>query len=560
MMGDPGEAMKVLDRYLLYGKIAAGGQAVVHFGQFIGPKGFTRAVAIKRLLPQFAADPRSAAMLLDEARLAARIRHPNVVSMLDVGQTDGEIFLVMEYVSGESLANLMRLSRSSGVSMPPEISVAVLAGVLVGLHAAHEARSDQGEPLEIVHRDVSPQNVMVGPDGTARVLDFGVARAAVRSGQTQEGEIKGKLRYMAPEHLRGEVVDRRADIYAASVVLWELLTGQKFMNADDVELYGRILEGQVQPPSKLAAIPPELDAVVLRGLSRGPAERYATALAMAEALEAALRPASARQVGAWVEQVAGPQLAERARIVAAMELMGRQFLTPSTPSFGEEESAPPAVVSSRSIPVLREITSERQGIALSKGEHAAARDSPTENLITETATHVRDLGRTRSSSQSESLNSPSENSPSEKTLASEGTRPAPASSALSRVPLVAVLIGLVAALALVGLAAVPGAKAQVLSHGLGEVVRRGERRAAEGARSALVAAPSPAVVASATPSTPPNASASSAADLGAASTPSAPRAATPLAPRAKPTRVKSPCDPPFYTDETGIRRIKRECL
>src|SRR5262245_3092434 len=179
---------RVVGRYALYGEIASGGMATVHFERLLGPVGFSRTVAIKRLHPQFAKDPEFVSMFLDEARLAARIRHPNVVATLDVVATKGELFLVMEYVQGESLSRLARAVMARGENLPPRIVASIMCGVLHGLHAAHEARDQRGEPLGIVHRDVSPQNVLVGIDGTARVVDFGVAKASGRHQSTRKGK------------------------------------------------------------------------------------------------------------------------------------------------------------------------------------------------------------------------------------------------------------------------------------------------------------------------------------------------------------------------------------
>src|SRR4051812_48938415 len=203
----------MIGRYMLDRPIGSGGMATVHLGRLLGPAGFSRTVAIKRLHPQFAKDPEFVTMFLDEARLAARVRHPNVVSTLDVVALDEELFLVMDYVPGETLSRLARELRARGESVPPAIAISILSGVLFGLHAAHDARSESGEVLGIVHRDVSPQNILVGEDGVARVLDFGVAKAAGRASQTEAGLVKGKLAYMSPEQLRGEAIDRRTDVY-----------------------------------------------------------------------------------------------------------------------------------------------------------------------------------------------------------------------------------------------------------------------------------------------------------------------------------------------------------
>ncbi|MEJ7734923.1 MAG: protein kinase [Polyangiaceae bacterium] len=314
-------AERMLGRYALFGEIASGGMATVHFGRLQGPVGFSRTVAIKRLHPQYAKDPEFASMFLDEARVAARIQHPNVVATLDVVPLDGELFLVMEYVQGEALAKVFRTLRTHSRSIPLPVVGSLITGVLYGLHSAHEARSERGDPLHIVHRDVSPQNILVGSDGVARVLDFGVAKAAGRVQITREGQIKGKIAYMAPEQLRGEGVDRRADVYGAAVVLWEALCNRRLFEGDnDGVVLRRVLDAPVPSPSAVVpSLPPALDEIVHRGLSRDPAQRYQTAREMAVALEDVLPLASPRAVGEWVEQVAGESLARRAAHVKEIE-------------------------------------------------------------------------------------------------------------------------------------------------------------------------------------------------------------------------------------------------
>jgi eukaryotic-like serine/threonine-protein kinase len=311
---------RVLGRYSLYGEIAAGGMATVHFGRLLGTAGFARTVAIKRLHPQYAKDPEFVSMFLDEARLAARIRHPNVTATLDVVATDGELFLVMEYIEGETLARLLNAARRANEPVPTPIVATILCGVLHGLHAAHEATNERGEPLAIVHRDVSPQNVLVGADGVARVLDFGIAKTAARVQTTKDGVVKGKLAYMAPEQVVGKVT-RATDVFAASIVLWECLTGKRFNDAaNDGEILAKILTADVEPPSTHAAgIAPELEAITMRGLARDPGARYLTARDMARALERASPQAPASEVGEWVERFARATLSKRAALVAGIE-------------------------------------------------------------------------------------------------------------------------------------------------------------------------------------------------------------------------------------------------
>jgi len=298
-----GSLGRVVGRYAFHEEIAAGGMASIFLGKMCGPVGFTPIVAIKKMHPQYSKDPEFVRMFVDEARLASRIRHPNIVPVTDVHAEGDELFLVLEYVHGESLGRLVSAGRRAGVRLPQAIVAAIICDVLHGLHAAHEARDEQGEPLGIVHRDVSPQNILVGSDGVARVLDFGVAKAAGRVSSTRDGQVKGKLGYMAPEHVRGEVVDRRADIYAASVVLWESLAGERLFRAENEgHMVERMLFGAISPPSSVRPdIPPALDSVVMRGLSRERSDRFATAKELALALAAAVVPASTTEVGEWVE-------------------------------------------------------------------------------------------------------------------------------------------------------------------------------------------------------------------------------------------------------------------
>ncbi|NUP11652.1 MAG: serine/threonine protein kinase [Polyangiaceae bacterium] len=297
------EAPRVIGRYELQGEIGSGGMATVHLGRLHGPGGFSHTFAIKRLREQLSLSPEFVAMFLDEARTAARVQHANVVRVYEVFLHEGELVLVMEYVRGQTIA---RLLDASGSERPPiAIVMGIALGALAGLHAAHEARDDDDRPLGIVHRDVSPQNILVGTDGLARILDFGVAKAVSRLHQSRPGQIKGKLSYMAPEQLRGESVDRRADIYSMGVVLWELLTGKRlFANAekDDATL-ARALQGAVVAPSTAAAeVTHALDDVVLKALAKEPDDRFATARDFAIALEAVGAAASARLVGEWVSR------------------------------------------------------------------------------------------------------------------------------------------------------------------------------------------------------------------------------------------------------------------
>lgn len=333
-----------IGRCAVFGELAAGGMATVYVGRLAGAAGFARRVAIKSLHAQYAKDPDFLAMFLDEARLSGRIQHPNVVRVLDVIASDNELHLVMEYIEGESLSKLVRICRARGERVPVEICVAIMIGVLDGLHAAHEARSEDGQPLEIVHRDVSPQNVLVGTDGMPRILDFGIAKAVGRMQTTRGDQLKGKLAYMAPEHLGREALDRRADVYAAGILLWELLTAERLFQAEDeISTFRRALEAKVAAPSSVAATSPEiLDGVVLRALAKKPSERYQTAREFSCALEATGLAASVRDLADWVQNIAQQSLLERAARIAEYE--AALGTGPGLSALNDAEGSPSAVM------------------------------------------------------------------------------------------------------------------------------------------------------------------------------------------------------------------------
>jgi eukaryotic-like serine/threonine-protein kinase len=313
---------RIVGRYALFDEIAAGGMATIHLGRLVGPVGFSRTVAIKTLHPQFAKDPEFVEMFLEEARLASRIQHPNVISTVDVATAEGEVFLVMEYVAGESLAKLVRSALKRGDPMPIEVAVSILAGMLHGLHATHEAKNEQLEPMHIVHRDVSPQNVLVGLDGVARIFDFGVAKAAaMRSQSTSDGQMKGKLSYMSPEQLNSREVDRRTDVFAAGVVAWECLAGRRlFAGSDPGEVLAKVLTLDIPAPiDVLSSVPRALSNTVMRALERSPEQRWQTARDFAIELERNVALAAPHVVGDWVAQHAGEALHDRRRRVEAVE-------------------------------------------------------------------------------------------------------------------------------------------------------------------------------------------------------------------------------------------------
>jgi len=290
--------VRVAGHYELLGELGSGGMATVYLGRLTDASGRRRDVAIKRMHPHLAKDPAQCAAFWDEARVAARIRHPNVVPTLDVLSDRGELFIVMEYVDGKRLCDLTR-----GEATPPAVAAAIVCDLLEGLHAAHEAVDDTGQPLGVIHRDVSPQNVLVGVDGSTRVLDFGIAKARGRLRSTQDSTIKGKLAYMSPDQLWSGDLDRRADVYAAGVVLWETLTGGPlFAGNNEAVVVHRIVYEDVAPPSLLVPAASVLDEVVLRAVSRDREKRPPTARDMAREIAAAVTPASRADIASWVAQ------------------------------------------------------------------------------------------------------------------------------------------------------------------------------------------------------------------------------------------------------------------
>lgn len=307
-------------RYLVFAPFAQGGMASVHMGRLLGASGFSRLVAMKRLHPIFAASPEHYRMLLDEARITARIRHPNVVPILDVLHEGENLFLVMEYVSGVSLNDLLQAAIDYGEPVPPGVASALVVDLLRGLHAAHEARDEDGTPLGVVHRDVSPHNVIVGVDGTARILDFGVAKALKKDHLTVSGEVKGKVAYMAPEQLRGLTVTRQTDVFAAGIVLWESLTGRRLFDGEPGVAMLRILEDEAAPPTERRPdLPRAVDAVVARALAKDARARFATAEEMALELIEACPPATREEVARYMDRVAQDEIDRRTNLAREAE-------------------------------------------------------------------------------------------------------------------------------------------------------------------------------------------------------------------------------------------------
>lgn len=290
-----------IGRYVLGPAIAKGGMATVHLARMLGQGGFGKTVAIKRLHRQYASEPDVVMLFREEARVTSSLDHANVVMTLDVLEEDDELYLVMEYVHGASLSQILRLDTGQ-TTVPLGIGVGIAAAMLDGLHAAHEATDEQGKRLDIVHRDVSPQNVLVTFQGVAKLADFGIAKAAGRAQSTGDGTVKGKVGYMAPEQVLGDEMTPRTDIYAAGVVLWEILTGRRLIDFSSTEENVRaVMELEIDPPSTISTdLPRGLDELVLRALERSPEDRFASAKEMALALRATTAAAHANEIGDWL--------------------------------------------------------------------------------------------------------------------------------------------------------------------------------------------------------------------------------------------------------------------
>jgi len=283
-----------IGRYQLCFELASGGMASVYLARADGPPGFQKVVALKRIHPHLALEKDYVEMFLDEARIASRITHPNVCSVFDFGEASGEYFIAMEYLVGEPLSRLHRrivanAGQRSSALLPARMA-RIVAQACEGLHAAHELKDVDGESLQVVHRDVSAENLFVTYDGTTQVVDFGIAHARQRVHQTEAGQVKGTFPYMAPEQMTAGSVDRRVDIWALGTVLWELLTLRRlFMRDTDVNTMYAVLSAEIQPPSAYRdEVTPELDEIVLKALRRNPDERWQTAREMGKALRRAL--------------------------------------------------------------------------------------------------------------------------------------------------------------------------------------------------------------------------------------------------------------------------------
>jgi len=283
-----------LGAYVLERKLGTGGMAEVFLARRTGPHGFSKRVAIKKILPELARDPQLIQMFCDEARLAASLNHPNIAQVLEFGEQDGELYLVMEHVDGVSCSTLLRAVSERGETIPTGPALVIAHDVLLALGFAHEATDENGLPLGVVHRDVSPSNILVSRIGTVKLIDFGITRSFIAERRTYPGELKGKLRYMSPEQILGADVDARSDLFAAGIVLAEMLAGRAlFSGRSDLDILTRISRGElgIVRDGKIAA---DLAVVLEKALAHRPGDRFQTAREFAHAIEDVARARSIR--------------------------------------------------------------------------------------------------------------------------------------------------------------------------------------------------------------------------------------------------------------------------
>ncbi len=347
---------QIVGRYEFLVPIAQGGMAAVWAARLKGTRGFSKTVAVKTMLPTISDDPHFEQMFLDEAQLCSRIRHPNVVEIMDLGEQDNLLYLVMEWVDGEPLSAIRRAAaKAEGIPRP--IAVKVVAEAASGLHAAHELKDDSGKLVGLVHRDVSPQNLLITYDGVVKIVDFGVAKAAGRTTEdTNAGQIKGKPPYMSPEQALGKDIDRRSDVFALGIILYQLTTGKHPFRGetDSITLQNIVSDRPIIPPRAYdKEYPKPLEAVVMKALERDPNQRYQTAGELEAALDRVFPPSVARvrsdDVGRFVTSLLGTRgderraaLKEAIRQADERALTADPFAVQSSPNLTMLGLGPPA--------------------------------------------------------------------------------------------------------------------------------------------------------------------------------------------------------------------------
>jgi serine/threonine protein kinase len=303
-------------KYYLLERINVGGMAEVFKAKTFGVEGFERLLAVKRILPNIAEDEEFITMFIDEAKIAVQLQHANIAQIFDLGKVDDSFFIAMEYVHGRDLRSIFDRMRSRGEGVPIPMACHMIMQVCEGLDYAHNKRDGQGRELHLVHRDISPQNVLIGYEGEVKLIDFGIAKAAGKASKTQAGILKGKFGYMSPEQVRGLPIDRRSDIFAVGIVLYELLTGERlFVGESDFSTLEKVRNVEIVPPSSYnKKIPPELEKLVLKALARDPEDRYSNAIDLHDDLQSFLYSIgefySRKDLAAWMKKTFAVEIEE----------------------------------------------------------------------------------------------------------------------------------------------------------------------------------------------------------------------------------------------------------
>ena len=303
-------------KYYLLERINVGGMAEVFKAKTFGVEGFERLLAVKRILPNIAEDEEFITMFIDEAKIAVQLQHANIAQIFDLGKVDDSFFIALEFVHGRDLRSIFDRMRSRGDSIPIPMACHITMQVCEGLDYAHNKRDGQGRELNLVHRDISPQNVLIGYEGEVKLIDFGIAKAAGKASKTQAGILKGKFGYMSPEQVRGLPIDRRSDIFAVGIVLYELLTGERlFIGESDFSTLEKVRNVEIMPPSSYnKKIPPELEKLVLKALARDPEDRYQNAIDLHDDLQSFLYSVgefySRKDLSAWMKKTFAIEIEE----------------------------------------------------------------------------------------------------------------------------------------------------------------------------------------------------------------------------------------------------------
>src|SRR5262252_10637646 len=303
-------------KYYLLERINVGGMAEVFKAKTFGVEGFERLLAVKRILPNIAEDEEFIAMFIDEAKIAVQLQHANIAQIFDLGKVDDSFFIAMEYVHGKDLRSIFDRMRGKGDVMPIQQACYITMQVCEGLDYAHNKRDAQGRELHLVHRDVSPQNVLIGYEGECKLIDFGIAKAAGKASKTQAGILKGKFGYMSPEQVRGLPIDRRSDIFSVGIVLYELLTNERlFVGESDFSTLEKVRNVEIMPPSSYnKKIPEQLEKIVLRALAKDPEDRYQNAIDLHDDLQALLHSIgqfySRKDLSAWMKKIFASEIEE----------------------------------------------------------------------------------------------------------------------------------------------------------------------------------------------------------------------------------------------------------